>query len=227
VDRACPRPFQPATAWLAENVTYRFRDPHRGEIVVIHARGQIGGSVVPDPAARDLNLGKRVIGVPGDAVVGREGRVVRQRREGGQHRHRPVPCYSSRLERVLRPRRQPKLLAGQSRLRAGAPRRDLRARGSQLLAARAVRGSWVRQEPRPAGRPLLRACLGRPPRHAAPPASPSGVELAAVRLHDRTATTSGCRAPAGWGLAPGDLLCDERDRLVRVKRLHGVPIEDF
>lgn len=61
--------------WLAENVTYRFRDPHRGEIVVIHARGQIGGPVVPDPAARDLNLGKRVIGVPGDRVVGREGRV--------------------------------------------------------------------------------------------------------------------------------------------------------
>ena len=61
--------------WLAENVSYRFRDPHRGEIVVFHVRGQIGGSVVPDPAARDLNLGKRVIGVPGDTVVGRQGRV--------------------------------------------------------------------------------------------------------------------------------------------------------
>ena len=61
--------------WLAENVTYRFRDPQRGEIVVIHARGQIEGSVVPDPAARDLNLGKRVIAVPGDSVIGRDGRV--------------------------------------------------------------------------------------------------------------------------------------------------------
>jgi signal peptidase I len=61
--------------WLAENFAYRFREPHRGEIVVIHARGQLGGSIVPDPDARDLNLGKRVIGVPGDSVVGRSGRV--------------------------------------------------------------------------------------------------------------------------------------------------------
>jgi signal peptidase I len=61
--------------WLAEGLTYRFRDPHRGEIVVIHAAGQVGGSVTPDPKARDLNLGKRVIGIPGDSVVGRGGRV--------------------------------------------------------------------------------------------------------------------------------------------------------
>jgi len=61
--------------WLAEGLTYRFRDPHRGEIVVIHASGQVGGSVAPDPNARDLNLGKRVIGIPGDTVVGRDGRV--------------------------------------------------------------------------------------------------------------------------------------------------------
>ena len=61
--------------WLAEGFTYRVRDPHRGEIVVIHARGQVGGPVVPDPQARDLNLGKRVIGIPGDSVVGRGHRV--------------------------------------------------------------------------------------------------------------------------------------------------------
>jgi signal peptidase I len=61
--------------WLAEGFTYRFRDPHRGEIVVIHARGQLGGPVAPDSKARDLNLGKRVVGVPGDSVVGRGGRV--------------------------------------------------------------------------------------------------------------------------------------------------------
>ncbi len=61
--------------WLAEGFTYRFRDPRRGEIVVIHARGQLGGPVEPDPKARDLNLGKRVIGIPGDSVVGRRGRV--------------------------------------------------------------------------------------------------------------------------------------------------------
>jgi signal peptidase I len=61
--------------WLAEGVTYRFRDPHRGEIVVIHAAGRVGGSVIPDAKARDLNLGKRVVGIPGDSVVGRGGRV--------------------------------------------------------------------------------------------------------------------------------------------------------
>ena len=62
--------------WLTEGFTYRFRDPHRGEIVAFRARGRLGGPVVPDPEARDLNIGKRVIGIPGDAVVGREGRVL-------------------------------------------------------------------------------------------------------------------------------------------------------
>jgi signal peptidase I len=60
---------------LAEGFTYHFRDPHRGEIVVIHARGQLGGPITPDQHARDLNLTKRVIGVPADTVVGRNGRV--------------------------------------------------------------------------------------------------------------------------------------------------------
>ena len=60
---------------LSEGFTYHFRDPHRGELVVIHARGRIGSLVTPDPDARDLNLTKRVIGVPGDTVVGRGERV--------------------------------------------------------------------------------------------------------------------------------------------------------
>jgi signal peptidase I len=60
---------------IGEGFTYRFRDPHRGEIVIIHARGQLGGPITPDPKARDLNLTKRMIGVPGDTVVGRGGRV--------------------------------------------------------------------------------------------------------------------------------------------------------
>jgi signal peptidase I len=60
---------------LSEGFTYRFRDPHRGEMVIIHARGQVGSPITPDPEARDLNLTKRVIGVPGDTVVGRDGRV--------------------------------------------------------------------------------------------------------------------------------------------------------
>ena len=61
--------------YLAEGFTYHFRDPHRGELVVIHARGQVGSPIAPDPSARDLNLTKRVIGVPGDTVVGRGERV--------------------------------------------------------------------------------------------------------------------------------------------------------
>ena len=61
--------------WLAEGFAYRLRDPRRGEIAIFHARGQVGAPVVPDPDARDLNLGKRVIGIPGDTVVGRGGRV--------------------------------------------------------------------------------------------------------------------------------------------------------
>jgi signal peptidase I len=60
---------------LGEGFTYHFRDPHRGELVIIHASGQLGGPITPDPHARDLNLTKRVIGSPGDTVVGRDGRV--------------------------------------------------------------------------------------------------------------------------------------------------------
>jgi signal peptidase I len=61
--------------YLAEGFTYHFRDPHRGELVVIHARAEPGGSITPDARARDLNLTKRAIGLPGDTVVGRNGRV--------------------------------------------------------------------------------------------------------------------------------------------------------
>jgi signal peptidase I len=60
---------------LSEGFTYHFRNPHRGEMVIIHARGRVGSPITPDPQARDLNLTKRVIGVPGDTVVGRDGRV--------------------------------------------------------------------------------------------------------------------------------------------------------
>jgi signal peptidase I len=61
--------------YLAEGFTYHSRDPHRGEMVVIHARVDPGFNVTPDPHARDLHLTKRVIGVPGDTVVGRDDRV--------------------------------------------------------------------------------------------------------------------------------------------------------
>jgi signal peptidase I len=60
---------------LAEGFTYKWRDPHRGEIVAFHASGRIGGPVTPDAESRDLALQKRVVAVPGDEVVGRDGRV--------------------------------------------------------------------------------------------------------------------------------------------------------
>jgi signal peptidase I len=60
---------------IGEGFTYHFRDPHRGEIVVFHVRGVLGGPITPDPDSRDLSLGKRVIGIPGDTVLARHGRV--------------------------------------------------------------------------------------------------------------------------------------------------------
>jgi signal peptidase I len=60
---------------FAEGFTYRLRDPHRGEIVVFHASGELGGDFTPDPNASQ-SLHKRVIGIPGDNIVGRGGRIL-------------------------------------------------------------------------------------------------------------------------------------------------------
>ena len=60
---------------LAEGFTYRFRDPRRGEMVAFHASGEIGGVMTPDASSRELAVVKRVIGIPGDQVVGHDGRA--------------------------------------------------------------------------------------------------------------------------------------------------------
>ena len=60
---------------LAEGFTYLFRDPHRGEVVMFRARGSIGGTIVPTSHGSNLQINKRVIGAPGDTVVGKKGRV--------------------------------------------------------------------------------------------------------------------------------------------------------
>lgn len=60
---------------LAEGITYRRRDPHRGEIVVFHAAGRIGSPITPDADSRDLSISKRVVAVPGDEILARDGRV--------------------------------------------------------------------------------------------------------------------------------------------------------
>ena len=58
---------------LVEGYTYRRRDPHRSEIVAIHASGSPDGEVTPDADARDATLTSRVVAIPGDVVVGRDG----------------------------------------------------------------------------------------------------------------------------------------------------------
>jgi hypothetical protein len=140
--------------WLAEGITYRFRDPQRGEIVVIHARGQVGSPVVPDPGARDLNLGKRVIGDTGRHRGRDRWTGHRQRHESGRHPDGPLPAHSPCRRRVLRHGRQPELFSGQPGIRTRPTRCDLRACRSQLLATRTVRCPWLRQEPDATGRRL-------------------------------------------------------------------------
>jgi signal peptidase I len=61
---------------LAEGFTYLLRGPHRGEIVTIHAFRTSAGEIRTDPDARDLTVTRRVVGLPGDVVVGRAGSVV-------------------------------------------------------------------------------------------------------------------------------------------------------
>jgi len=47
---------------LAEGLTYLFRDPHRGEIVMFRARLSPGGDVIPSAHRYSLQVNKRVIG---------------------------------------------------------------------------------------------------------------------------------------------------------------------
>lgn len=78
---------------VAEGFTYRFRDPHRGEIVVFHASGEFGGQWTPDPDASD-SLEKRVIAVPGDTVLGRAGRVFVNGRKADEIKTPPFAAVS-------------------------------------------------------------------------------------------------------------------------------------
>jgi signal peptidase I len=65
---------------IADRLTYRFRAPHRGEIVIFHA---------PDLAASRCGTGgtyvKRVIGLPGDVVSERNGLVSVDGRPLAEH----------------------------------------------------------------------------------------------------------------------------------------------
>jgi signal peptidase I len=58
---------------LVEGFTNRRDDPSRGEIVAIHASAGPDGRVTPDADARDVTVLSRVVAIPGDVVVGRDG----------------------------------------------------------------------------------------------------------------------------------------------------------
>jgi signal peptidase I len=61
---------------LVEGFTYRWRrDPHRGEIVAIHASGSTDGQLTPDAESDDVTITRRVVALPGDVVVGRDANV--------------------------------------------------------------------------------------------------------------------------------------------------------
>ena len=60
---------------VAEGVTYKIRDPERGEIVAIHAARGPDGAIAPDRDADDLVLALRVAALPGDEIVGRDDSV--------------------------------------------------------------------------------------------------------------------------------------------------------
>jgi signal peptidase I len=77
---------------LVEGFTYHFREPHRGEIVSFHARGRIGGEITPDPDSRELQINKRVIGAPGDTIVGRNNRVYVNGRKADDIPTDPFPA---------------------------------------------------------------------------------------------------------------------------------------
>jgi len=131
---------------LVEGVTYHFRDPHRGEIVMFHARGALGSQITPDADSRDLQINKRVIGIPGDTVAGRNNRVYVNGRKADDIPTHPFPAVHLGAKQYFVMERQPQRLVRQPRLRAGAEGSDLRARHPDRVAARPRRRSAVRQD---------------------------------------------------------------------------------
>jgi signal peptidase I len=60
---------------VAEGLTYKFSDPHPGDVVVIHAARNPDGTIIPDKDATDIDLVLRVAAGPNDEIVGRDGAV--------------------------------------------------------------------------------------------------------------------------------------------------------
>ena len=93
---------------LAEGFTYKFRNPHRGEIVVFHASGHLGGPITPDPKSHELGISKRVVGLPASLREARE----RFRRRSGRERAVRL-CVRQRCP--LRPNRDALVPRGHAR----------------------------------------------------------------------------------------------------------------
>jgi signal peptidase I len=76
---------------LGESITYRFRNPRRGEIVAIHSRDLVGANITPDSNEHQATLTKRVIGVPGDTVSAEHGYVFVDGKQADSIRTLPFP----------------------------------------------------------------------------------------------------------------------------------------
>jgi signal peptidase I len=66
--------ISPGDQFYTEGVSYRFRKPRRGEIVVFGTRGIVGISQ-PGPSERDAVYVQRIIGLPGDKLELRDEQV--------------------------------------------------------------------------------------------------------------------------------------------------------
>lgn len=86
---------------LAEGFTYHFRDPHRGEIVMFRARGSVGSEIVPTTRDANLQINKRLVGVPGDSVVWRAGLVYVNGHPADNIRTKPFPALHLRHDQYF------------------------------------------------------------------------------------------------------------------------------
>lgn len=75
--------------WLAESVSYWFRDPQRGDIVVFRVDGFPEGRDVQPTPDGDRTSTKRIVGQPGDTVEGRDGLLFVNGREYDRVRTKP------------------------------------------------------------------------------------------------------------------------------------------
>jgi signal peptidase I len=67
--RSMEQTFSDGDYLIVDELSYRFRDPHRFEVIVFHTE------FIPGGAQREYYI-KRVIGLPGDRIVIKDGTVI-------------------------------------------------------------------------------------------------------------------------------------------------------